>query len=82
MRTITSVELRQNAARVLRRTTNGERLVLSHPGRPAARLEPVDAPAAGDPDVDPFLSVARRATASPKGRTKDGAIERILYGRG
>ena len=33
------VELRQNAARVLRRIANGERLVLSHRGKPAARLE-------------------------------------------
>ena len=82
MKTITMVELRQNAARVLRRIANGERLVLSHRGKPAARLEPVDAPAAGDRQVDPFFTVARRATASPKGKTKHGEIDRILYGGG
>jgi antitoxin (DNA-binding transcriptional repressor) of toxin-antitoxin stability system len=72
MNTITMVELRQNAARV----------VLSHRGKPAARLEPVDAPPAGDPRVDPFHTIARRATASPKGKTKHSDIDRILYGRG
>ena len=81
MKTITMVELRQNAARVLRRIANGERFVLSHRGKPAARLEPVDAPIAGDPRIDPFLTVARRASASPKGRTKHAEIDRILYGR-
>ena len=82
MKTITMVELRQNAARVLRRIANGERFVLSHRGKPAARLEPVDGPAAGDRHVDPFLTVARRALASPKARTKHTDIDRILYGRG
>ena len=82
MKTITMVELRQNAAGVLRRIANGERFILSHRGNPAARLEPVHAPAAGDPRVDRFLTVAQRASASPKGRTKHAEIDRILYGRG
>ena len=82
MKTITMVELRQNAARVLRRIANGERLVLSHRGKPAARLEPVDAPATADRQSDPFFTAGRRATKSPKGKTKHAKIDQILYGRG
>jgi antitoxin (DNA-binding transcriptional repressor) of toxin-antitoxin stability system len=82
MKTVTMLEFRRNAARLLRRIANGERFVLSHRGKPAARLEPVRGPPAGDPGVDPFLTIGRRATASPKGRTKHAEIDRILYGRG
>jgi len=81
MRTVTMVELRRNAAPLLRRIAEGERFVLSHRGRPVARLEPVDRVAAGDPARGPFLTVGRRAVASPKGRTRHSDIDRILYGR-
>jgi antitoxin (DNA-binding transcriptional repressor) of toxin-antitoxin stability system len=72
--------VRKNAERVLRRVAKGERLVLSHRGKPAARLEPVTAPpGAAFPD-DPFLGISRRASASPKGKTKHSHIDRILDG--
>lgn len=74
------LEFRKHAERVLRRIARGERLVLSHRGKPAARLEPVTAaPGAALPN-DPFLSIGRRATASPKGKTNHAKIDRILYG--
>jgi prevent-host-death family protein len=76
MKTVTMLEFRKNAERVLRRVAKGERLVLSHRGKPAARLEP---PGAASPN-DPFLSIGRRATASPRGKTKHAEIDRILYG--
>lgn len=80
MKTVTMVEFRRDAEGVLRRVARGERLVLSHRGRPAARLEPVTAPRRGPPD-DLFLTVAARATPSPKGRTRHADIDQILYGR-
>jgi antitoxin (DNA-binding transcriptional repressor) of toxin-antitoxin stability system len=81
MKTVTMLEFRKNAERVLRRIARGERLVLSHRGKPAARLEPVTAsPGVAFPN-DPFLSIGRRSTASPKGKTKHSEIDRILYGR-
>ena len=52
-----------------------------HRGRPAARLEPLTAPQSADPASDPFLGIARRAKPSPKGKTKHGEIDHILYGR-
>lgn len=80
VKTVTMLEFRKNAERVLRRIAKGERLVLSHRGKAAARLEPVT-PTPGTLSAnDPFLSIGRRATGSPKGKTKHAEIDRILYG--
>ena len=81
VKTVTMLEFRRNAEGVLRRIARGERLVLSHRGKPAARLEPVNRPATPDPETDPFLTIARRATPSSKGKTDHRDIDRILYGR-
>lgn len=74
------LEFRRNAERVLRRVARGERLVLSHRGKPAARLEPLDRPSPPDPERDPFLTISRRATPSSKGKTDHRDIDRVLYG--
>ncbi len=83
MKTVTMLEFRKDAEGVLRRVARGERLVLSHRGKPAARLEPLTDAAArsADPASDPFLGIARRAKPSPKGKTRHQDIDRILYGR-
>ena len=81
MKTITMLEFRKDAGSVLRRIARGERLVLSHRGKPAARLEPLIVHPPADPSGDPFLSIGRRARPSPKGKTRHGDIDRILYGR-
>ena len=74
------VEFRNNAGGVLKRLAAGERLLLSHRGKPVARLEPV-ASAALDAAADPFLTICPRATPSPAGGTNHADIDRILYGR-
>jgi prevent-host-death family protein len=81
MKTVTMLEFRKNAERVLRRVAKGERLVLSHRGKPAARLEPVTTPPGATFPDDPFLCIGRRATPSPAGKTRHSDIDRILYGR-
>jgi prevent-host-death family protein len=81
MKTVTMLEFRQDAEGVLRRVAKGERFVLSHRGKPAARLEPLIAAPVSDPASDPFLGIARRAQPSPKGKTKHAEIDQILYGR-
>jgi prevent-host-death family protein len=81
MKTVTMLDFRNDAEGILRRVGKGERFVLSHRGRPAARLEPVEATVAVDPLHDPFFSIDRRATRSPKGKTPHQDIDRILYGR-
>lgn len=82
MKTVTMLEFRRNAEGVLRRIARGERLVLSHRGKPAARLEPVAAVEANGSPNDLFLGIGGRAVASPKGKTKHTEIDRILYGGG
>ena len=81
MKTVTILEFRKNAEAVLRRVAKGERFVLSVRGRPAARLEPLTSALLSNAGDDPFLSIARRAKPSPKGKTRHAAIDGILYGR-
>jgi len=82
MKTVTMLEFRKDAEGVLRRVARGERLVLSHRGKPAARLEPLRvATPPDDPAGDPFLAIASRAKPSPKGKTRHEDIDRIVYGR-
>ena len=80
MKTVSMLEFRQNAEGVLRRVAKGERFVLSHRGKPAARLEPLVSAMAADGDGDAFLTIGRRAQPSPKGKTKHVDIDGILYG--
>jgi antitoxin (DNA-binding transcriptional repressor) of toxin-antitoxin stability system len=80
MKTVTMLEFRKNAEGVLRQIARGERFVLSHRGKPAARLEPLGNPVINDPANDPFLGIASRAKPSPTGRTEHSDIDRILYG--
>ena len=81
MKTITMLEFRQNAQSVLRRLAKGERLLLSHRGKPAARLEPLAAARNDALASDPFVTIGARAAASPKGKTRHADIDRIVYGR-
>jgi antitoxin (DNA-binding transcriptional repressor) of toxin-antitoxin stability system len=81
MKIVTMLEFRQNAEGVLRRVARGERLVLFHRGKPSAGLEPLERIVRNDLEKDPFSSIRRRATASPKGKTRHTDIDRIVYGR-
>jgi len=81
MKTITMLEFRQNAQSVLRRVAKGERFLLSHRGKHAARLEPLTTTPDNAAANDPFLSIGSRAMASPKGKTRHREIDRIVYGR-
>jgi len=75
------LEFRNNAETILRRVARGERFVLSHRGRAAARLEPI--PKSRTPSADdPFLTIGQRAVPSPKGKTHHSDIDKIIYGRG
>lgn len=80
MKCVTMLAFRKDAEGILRRVAKGERFVLSHRGKPAARLEPLTGTASADLASDPFLSIRRRATRSPKGETVHANIDRILYG--
>lgn len=79
MKTVTMLRFRKDAAGILRRIAKGERFILSHRGRPAARLEPLARTEPPDPSNDPFLTIGHRATPSPKGKTRHQDIDHILY---
>ncbi len=81
MKTVTLLEFRRNAEGILQRVGRGERFVITRRGHPAARLEPVVNHSEVGRCDDPFLTIARRATPSPKGKTRHTDIDRILYGR-
>ncbi|HEY4270829.1 MAG TPA: type II toxin-antitoxin system Phd/YefM family antitoxin [Candidatus Udaeobacter sp.] len=81
MKTVTMLEFRQNAQSVLRRVAKGERLLISHRGKPAARLEPLTTAPNNVLSNDPFVTVGSRATSSPQGKTRHADIDRIVYGR-
>ena len=80
MKTITMLEFRQNAQSILRRIAKGERFLLSHRGKRAARLEPLTTAPNDVLRTDPFLNIGSRATVSPKGKTRHADIDRIVYG--
>lgn len=80
MKVVTMLEFRRDADRVFRRIAKGERFILSHRGKPAARLEPMPSLEQVDLGSDPFLNIATRATPSPKGKTDHRDIDKILYG--
>lgn len=80
MKTVTLLEFRRDAENILRRVEQGERLVLSRRGRPAARLEPIEPATKSDVTNDPFLTIGKRAVRSPKGKTRHADIDKILYG--
>ena len=81
MKTVTMLDFRNDAEGILRRVGKGERFVLSYRGRPAARLEPVEDAVAADPVHDPFFSIGRRATRSPKGKTPTNCLVLTTPGR-
>ena len=75
------LEFRKDAEGILRRVAKGERFLLSHRGKPAARLEPVSSGSTDGSADDPFLTIGQRAVASPKGKTRHADIDRVIYGR-
>ena len=80
MKTVTMLQFRKDAEGVLRRVAKGERLILSHRGKPAARIEPLLATEPADAATDPFLGIGGRAKRSPKGPTSHDTIDRAVYG--
>lgn len=77
MKTISMLDLRRDTERVLARVRKGERLVLTHRGKPVARLEPIQSESI-EPD-DLFYSLCE--LAEPAGSLSNSQIDEILYGK-
>lgn len=78
MSSISMEELRQDAEGVLRRVRQGERLILTYRGKPAARLTPYTA-STPQPD-DPLYRLSHHA--APGGESlQNEDIDAIVYAR-
>ena len=77
LQTLSMVELRKEAERVIRRVSQGERFLLTYRGKPVARLEPVRPQPA--PGSDAFYRLHELADARGRSLTND-EIDEIVYG--
>jgi len=76
MKTISMLDLRRDAAQIIRQIQAGERLVLTYRGKSVARLEPV-LETAVDAD-DPFYTLYRLADAEGKSLS-NREMDEIIY---
>jgi prevent-host-death family protein len=77
MKSVSMVELRLDAERIIGRVQKGERVILTRRGKPVARLEPIGSSA---PDADdPFYSLTHLAESGPG--LSNSQIDELLYGQ-
>jgi prevent-host-death family protein len=80
MKTLSMLEFRRNARRILEAVRRGEPMLLTYRGEPIARLEPVRAAAGAVPDDDPLLRVDDFAVDGAGGPLPNDEIDRLVYG--
>jgi prevent-host-death family protein len=76
MQKVSMLDFRRDAERVLKKVQKGERLILTHRGKPVARLEPVVEE--GLNRNDPFYSLTDVAESGPS--LANDQIDEIVYG--
>ena len=79
MKTLSMLDFRRNARRVLEAVRRGERLVLTYRGEPVARLEPISAVTRPVPSDDPLLRIEDFAFDGPGGDLTNEQIDRLVY---
>ena len=77
MNTVTMLEFRRDAERILRRIRRGQRLVLTYRGKAVAQLLPVEQPT--PPSDDPLYRLVDHAEPGGESLTNE-QIDRIVYG--
>jgi prevent-host-death family protein len=77
MKTVSMLDLRRNAERIIAQVQKGQRVILTRRGKPVARLEPIIDEA---PDAeDPFYSLTELAEAGDS--LTNGQIDEVVYGQ-
>ncbi len=76
MKTISMLEFRQDAEKIIRQLQAGQRLILTYRGKPVARLEPLLETATGA--EDPFYTLYRLADTEGESLT-DREMDEIVY---
>lgn len=79
MSSVTMLELRQNARGVLKRLARGESLLLTHRGKPVARLQPPQNEGMVSAS-DPLLHLEEHGFDGPGGKLSNQTIDNLLYG--
>jgi len=75
MTTVSVLEFRKDAAKIIRRLEQGQRMILSYRGRPVARMEPW-VKGAADAD-DPIYSLASLAIDGEACTNEE--MDRVIY---
>jgi len=78
MSTVTMLDFRKGANRILRNVREGQRVTLTYRGKPVARIEPIIETAAKNDD--PFFLLPSLAEKEGEGLTNE-EIDETLYGR-
>ncbi|MFA6569093.1 MAG: hypothetical protein WCS96_12845 [Victivallales bacterium] len=79
METVTMLDFRKNAGKIIKRTVAGERMILSYRGRDVLRFEPVSAKDDKTFRDDPFYKIGGIAAKDRKGVLSNDEIDRIVY---
>jgi antitoxin (DNA-binding transcriptional repressor) of toxin-antitoxin stability system len=77
MKTVTVLEFRKNAEKIIRWSRQGKRMVMTYRGKPVIRLEPVNHDKVND--NDPFLQLDGIAEGK-KSRLSNRQMDEIIYG--
>ena len=77
MKTISMLDFRHHAEKIIDQVQKGQRIILTRRGKPVARLEPIVREKV-DAD-DPFYSLAE--LAEPGASLTNAQIDDILYGK-
>jgi antitoxin (DNA-binding transcriptional repressor) of toxin-antitoxin stability system len=81
MSTITMLEFRRHAGRVFKRLARGEHFVLTHRGRPVARLEPPDVSTVSARSKDRIFRVEDYLVDGSGTPFDHKNIDLVIYGR-
>ena len=78
MKTISVLQFRKNAKKIIKYAQQGQRMILTYRGKPVCRMEPFT-----EKDIstdDPFYNIYQLATDKAE-NLDNREIDRILYGK-
>lgn len=79
MKAITMMDLKQNAAAIIRQIGRGRCFILKYRGKPAGRLGPIESTPKKKPGRDAFYSLADLAAKNGESMSNE-AMDRAIYG--
>lgn len=77
MKSVSVLEFRKNAEKIIRWSRQGKRMIMTYRGRPVMRLEPIQDDVVGNDD--PFLQLDGIAVGEKENLT-NRQIDEIIYG--